>query len=94
MMTAGVRKMLCLNDMHDWNFDTGLCRECDEKMPDIGGFHARVLDLARRRAVPPYVTVAECGHCFEDVGYCCLPVPPGTPLHRNYAPTTDTGEPR
>lgn len=67
MMTAGVRKMLCLNDLHDWDFDTGLCRACGEKMPDPDGFYFR-RGFRQYRAPPPYVTVAECCHCLEDTG--------------------------
>lgn len=66
MMTAGVRKMLCLNDLHDWDFDTGLCRACGTEDPDRERIASR--RLADGRPAPPYVTVAECCHCLEDTG--------------------------
>lgn len=66
MMTAGVRKMLCLNDLHDWDFDTGFCRACGEKVPGFDREYAERIVV--RRPAPPYVTVAECCHCLEDTG--------------------------
>lgn len=58
--------MTCI--VHDWDLDNRRCRRCGLSLKNVESGRYERAATPSVAPPPPYVTVAECGHCFEDVG--------------------------